>query len=120
MKVINYNNRIINCDDNDPQLTMLIAKGAEELPIDMFDGLAQYANNTNTEYDEEFGWVFDPTSIEEKLVEDKAKSISLLEDQLIKLTQDKATAIELNLTTKSESIQAEIDTIISEITLLTT
>jgi len=41
-------NTIINVDDNDPQINSLVKLGAEELPIDIFGGHGNFADNDNT------------------------------------------------------------------------
>lgn len=48
MRVYHVDNTIINVDDNDPQINSLVKLGAEELPIDIFGGKGNFADNDNT------------------------------------------------------------------------
>jgi len=70
MRVFNYNDKIINCSDNDPQIDRLLKDNAEELPIEIFGDYPHYANNDNTKMiDGE--WVFDTEKVVAKITKVK-------------------------------------------------
>lgn len=82
MKVIFYEDKVRNFeDDQDPVLIKMVEDGAEEIPIDIFNGYPNYANTQNTRKSGGV-WVFD-LNVEAQVTEQLAANVRLERDLLL-------------------------------------